>query len=77
MNGRGVAMIRQTPNGPLRVHNDMPFRWPTPARPIGCPGVGHLRGVFGVFSYYQLVQLFINMVCLTMAATLNGRASNH
>jgi hypothetical protein len=25
------------------------------------------QGVFGVFSYYQLVMLFLNMVCLTLA----------
>jgi hypothetical protein len=25
---------------PLRGHNDTSLRWPTPERPIGCPGVG-------------------------------------
>jgi hypothetical protein len=30
-------------------------------------GVGHTQGVFGVFSYYQLVMFFLNMVCLTVA----------
>jgi hypothetical protein len=46
----------------------MPFGRPNPGRPIGCPGVGHHQGVFGVFTYYyQLVMLFLNMVCLTVA----------
>jgi hypothetical protein len=40
---------------------------PTPGQPIGCPGVGHLKGVFGAFSYYELVMLFLKMVCLTLA----------
>ena len=53
--------------GPLRGHNDTPFGRPTPGRPIGRPGVGHPQGVFGVFSYYKLVMLFLNMVCLTVA----------
>jgi hypothetical protein len=44
--------------GLLRGHNDAPFGWPVPGRPIGPPGVGHLKGVFGVFSYYYLVMLF-------------------
>jgi hypothetical protein len=30
--------------------------------------IGHPQGVFGVFSYYKLVMLFINMVCLTVAS---------
>jgi hypothetical protein len=34
--------------GELRGNNDMPFRQPTPGRPIGRPGVGHPKGVFGV-----------------------------
>jgi hypothetical protein len=29
--------------------------------------VGHPQGVFGVFSYHQLVMLFPNMICLTVA----------
>jgi hypothetical protein len=33
-----------------------------------CPGAGHPQGVFGVFSYYQLVTLILNMVCLTVAS---------
>jgi hypothetical protein len=41
----------------LGVHNDMPN---------GRPGVSHPQGVFAVFSYYKLVILFINMVCLTV-----------
>jgi hypothetical protein len=48
-------------------HNDTPFGRPTPGQPIGHLGVGHPQSVFGVFSYYQLVMLFLNMVCLTMA----------
>jgi hypothetical protein len=32
------------------------------------PGVGHPRGVFGIFTYYQLVMLFLNVVCLTVAS---------
>jgi hypothetical protein len=53
--------------GPLRGHNDTPFGWPTPGRPIHFPEVGHPQGVFGIFSYYQLVVLFLNIVCLTVA----------
>jgi hypothetical protein len=44
--------------GQLRGHNDTPFGRPTPGRPIGRPEVGHPLGVFGVFSYYQLVMFF-------------------
>jgi hypothetical protein len=29
--------------------------------------IGRLKRVFGVFSLYQLVMLFVNMVCLTVA----------
>ena len=29
--------------------------------------VGYPQDVFGVFSYYQLVTIFLNMVCLTVA----------
>jgi hypothetical protein len=47
---------------PLRGHNDTPFGRPTPGRPIG-----HPQGVFGVFSYYSLVMLFLIVVCLTVA----------
>jgi hypothetical protein len=66
------AMNRQTLNWivirrPLRGHNDTPFGRPTPGRPKGHPRVGHPQGEFGVFSYYQLAMLFLNMVCLTMA----------
>jgi uncharacterized membrane protein len=46
----------------------MPFGWPTLGRPIGRLEVGHPHGIFGVFSYYQLVMLFLNMVCLTVAS---------
>jgi hypothetical protein len=53
--------------GLLRGHNDTPFGRPTTGRPHGRPGVGHPQGVFGVFSYYLLVILFFNMVCLTVA----------
>jgi hypothetical protein len=44
----------------------MPFGWPTPCQPIGCPGVGLPQGVFGVFSY-QSIMLILNMVWLTVA----------
>jgi hypothetical protein len=44
----------------LRGHDDKPFEWPTPR-------VGQPQGVFGAFSYYQLVMLFLKMVCLTVA----------
>jgi hypothetical protein len=54
---------------PLRGHNDTPFGQPTPSRPIGRRGVGHAQSVFGIFSYYLLVILFLNMVCLTVALT--------
>jgi hypothetical protein len=52
--------------GPLRGHDDTPFGRPTPGQPVGRPGAGHPHDVFGVFSYYQLVMLFLNMVCLTV-----------
>jgi hypothetical protein len=42
-----------------------------PGRPIGRPGVGFSHGVFGVFSYYQLIILFLNMVCLTVALAVD------
>jgi hypothetical protein len=45
----------------------MPFKRPTPSWPIGCPGVDHPQGILDVFSYYELVMLFSNMVCLTVA----------
>jgi hypothetical protein len=51
----------------LRGHDDTPFRWPTHSWPIGHLGVGYPQGVFSVFSYYWLVILFLNMVCLTVA----------
>jgi hypothetical protein len=56
--------------GLLRGHNDTPFGRPTRGWPIGCLGVGHPQGVFGVFSYYWLVMLFLMMdlmVRLTVA----------
>jgi hypothetical protein len=34
-------------------------------------GVGHPQGVFGAFSYYQQIVLFLNMVCLTVAASIS------
>jgi hypothetical protein len=37
---------------PLRGHDDTLFGRPNPGRSIGCPGVGHPQGVFGIFSYY-------------------------
>jgi hypothetical protein len=45
----------------LRGHDDMPFGQATPGRPIGRLGVGHLQGVFGVFSYC-LISNVVNMV---------------
>jgi hypothetical protein len=55
--------------GLLRGLNDMPFWRPTPGRSSGRPGVGHLQpqGLLGVLSHYELVMLFLNMVCLTLA----------
>jgi hypothetical protein len=38
--------------GQLRGHNNMPFRWPIPGRPISHSGVGRPEDVFGSFSYY-------------------------
>jgi hypothetical protein len=62
------AMIRQIViRGPSRGHSDMLFGRPTPGRPLGRPGVSHPQGLFGVFNYYYLVMLFLNMVCLTVA----------
>jgi hypothetical protein len=51
---------------PIWSYNNMPLGRPTSGRHIGRLGVGHPQGVFGVFSYYQLVMLFLNMVCLTV-----------
>jgi hypothetical protein len=48
----------------------MPFGWPTPGRPIGRPGVGCPQGVFGVFSYYQLMILSFNIVLLIVEFTM-------
>jgi hypothetical protein len=45
---------------------------PTPGWRIGCLGVGHPQGVFGIFSYYELVTLFFNMVCLTMSLAFSS-----
>jgi hypothetical protein len=55
--------------GQLRGHNNTPIGRPTPGRPIGRPGVGCPMGVFGGFSYYQLVMLFFNIVPLIMEST--------
>jgi hypothetical protein len=38
--------------GQLKGHNDTLFRWPTPGRPIGRPGVGFPQDVFGGLRYY-------------------------
>jgi hypothetical protein len=48
-------------------HNDTRFGRLTPSWPAGRPGVGFPQGIFGVFSYNEIVMLFLNMVCLTMA----------
>jgi hypothetical protein len=55
--------------GLLWGYDDTPFRHPIPGRPIGRPGIGHLRGIIGVFSYYQLVDLFFNIIRLIMEFT--------
>jgi hypothetical protein len=55
--------------GQLRTHNDMPFGQSAPGRPVGRPGVGRPQGVFGGFSYYQLVILLFNIVPLIMEST--------
>jgi hypothetical protein len=55
--------------GQLRDHNDMPLGRPAPGRPIGRPGSGRPQGEFGVFSYYQLLILFFNIVALIMEFT--------
>ena len=55
----------------LRGHNDTLFGQPAPSWPNGHPGVGHPQGVFGGFSYYQLVMLLLNMVCLIVASVRN------
>jgi hypothetical protein len=47
-------------------HSDMLFGRPTPGRPIS-----HPQGVLGVSSY-QLVVLFLNMVCLAVALAVGG-----
>jgi hypothetical protein len=55
----------------LRGHNDTPFGWPTPGQPVGRPGVGCPKGVFGGFSCYSLVMLFFNIVPLIMEFTFD------
>jgi hypothetical protein len=56
----------------------MPFGRPNPSRLIVRPGIGHPQGVLGVFSYYSLVMLLLNMACLTVAFAFNGTSpSNH
>jgi hypothetical protein len=60
---------------PLRGHNDTPFGQPTPGRPIGRPGVGRPLGVFGGFSYYQLVIIFGNIVPLIIEFTYSNIGS--
>jgi hypothetical protein len=45
-------------------HNDTPCGQPALGQPIGCPGSGRLQGEIGVFSYYKLVILFLNIVAL-------------
>jgi hypothetical protein len=47
----------------------MPFGRLTPGRPIGHHGLGCPSGVFGGFSYYQLVIFFFNIVPLIMEFT--------
>jgi hypothetical protein len=48
------------------------IRRPNSGQPIGQPGAGRPQGVFGVFSYYKLVVLFLNMVCMIMALAQNS-----
>jgi hypothetical protein len=50
----------------------MPFEWPAPGRPIGCPRVGHPPGAFGFFSYYQLITSFSTIVRLKMDFTFDA-----
>jgi hypothetical protein len=57
---------------PLSGHNDTPFRQPIPGRPIGRPGYGRPSGLFGSFSYYQLVIFFSDIVPLIMEFTIGG-----
>jgi hypothetical protein len=52
-----------------RGHNDTPFGQPIPGRPVNRTGVGHSQGLFGVFSYYQLVISFFNIVPLISELT--------
>jgi hypothetical protein len=52
-------------------HNDTPCGRLAPGRLIGQPGVGRPQGVFGGFSYYQLVMIFLNIVPLIMKFTSN------
>jgi hypothetical protein len=47
--------------GAVKGHNHTPFGRPTPGRPIGRPGVDRPKSVIGVFSYYELVVLFLNV----------------
>jgi hypothetical protein len=62
------AMIRQTLKGGrygvITIH---PSGGQPPAGLSAAQRVATLRAFFGVFSYYQLVMLFLNMVCLTVA----------
>jgi hypothetical protein len=48
-----------------------------PSRPIGHPGVGRPQGTFGVFELLLITMLFLNMVCLTVAACTSLIYTNH
>jgi hypothetical protein len=59
---------------PLWDHNDTPFGRPVPGRPSRAGrGLAALRAYFVCFSYYLLVMLFIDMVCLIVGRTHSDR----
>jgi hypothetical protein len=54
----------------LGGHNDMPFGWPAPGRPVGRLGAALPPGVFGDFiQLLLLVILFLNIVPLIVEFT--------
>jgi hypothetical protein len=57
--------------GQLRDHNDTPWEWPTPGRPISRLRVGRPQGVFGGFSYSWSVISFSSIVPLIMEFTFD------
>jgi hypothetical protein len=63
---KGIVIRRS-----LWGHNDTLCGRPAPGRPISRPKSGHLQGIMGGFSYYQLVIIIFNIVPLIMEFTIH------